>query len=626
MLALRSSSLRPCLLATALLALACFAPVLAAAPRTTWDLTPIYPDDAAWDEARQAFERRLPEMDRFKGRLGESAHTLKEAFDLMFDLQKEALRLYGYANFQADLDLRAPGPQGRRQSMRLLLSDLQARLAWIDPELLSLPSARLSEFFEQEPGLAPYRRYVERLEKRRPHVLSPEIEEILGQAGRLRGDGATIGGLLRNADIPWPTITLSTGEQLRVDVNGYSRGRASLERADRTATYKAFYDTLQQFSGTLAATLAATVNEHVFDMRVRHYDSSLEASLAANEVDPAVYRMLVDEVNAGLPTLHRYLRLRARMLGIDDLRYHDMYPPLVPEISSGYPWEKSKKLVLEALAPLGRDYVETFGSVLDAGWVDVFPAPGKRSGAYVSDIVYDVHPYMLLNHIDDYNSMSTLAHEGGHLMHSVLSQRSQPYPTADYVIFVAEVASTVNEVLLFEDLLSRATTDEERLALLGHFLEGMRQTVFRQTQFAEFELAIHEMAEQGKPLTAETLGTLYGDLLRRYYGEEQGVTKIDDLYQVEWAFIPHFHYNFYVYQYATSYVAAVALARRILAGEPGAVDRYLKFLSSGSSKPPVELLQDAGVDMTGPEPIRAAVSYMDSVIDRIEQVLARSKK
>ncbi|GAB4224074.1 MAG: oligoendopeptidase F [Acidobacteriota bacterium] len=614
----------PTVLVALLLALAApaAAPVLAEG-RTTWDLTPIYPDAEAWEKARQAFERRLPEMDAFKGRLGESPQTLKQAFDLMFDLQKEALRLYGYANLEADLDLRAPGPQGRKQTMQMMLADLQARFAWIDPELLSIPAERLASFFEQEPGLAPYRRYVERLEKRRPHVLSPEIEEVLGQTGRLRGEGATIGSLLRNAEIPWPTITLSTGEELVVDVNGYSKGRASQVREDRIATYKAFYDTLQRYAGTFAATLAATVNEHVFDARVRKYGSTLEASLAANEVDPAVYRMLVDEINAGLPTLHRYLRLRARMLGIDDLRYHDMYPPLVPEISADYSWETSKRLVLEALAPLGSDYVRTFAGVLDAGWVDVFPRPGKRSGAYVSDIVYDVHPYMLLNHIDDYQSMSTLAHEGGHLMHSILSQRAQPYPTADYVIFVAEVASTVNEVLLFEDLLSKAKTDDERLALLGHFLEGMRQTVYRQTQFAEFELAMHELAEQGRPLTAESLNGLYGDLLRRYYGEKEGVTKIDDLYAVEWAFIPHFHYNYYVYQYATSYVAAVALAQKILAGEPGARDRYLAFLSAGSSKPPVELLREAGVDMTRPEPIRAALAYMDGVIGRIEQILDR---
>jgi oligoendopeptidase F len=396
----------------------------------------------------------------------------------------------------------------------------------------------------------------------------------------------------------------------------------STNRDDRIAAFEAYFGQLEAFKASLAATVSATIQEHALNADVRSYDSSLAASLQANEVDTAVYHMLISEINAGLGTLHRYLKLRASILGIDDLRYHDMYPPLVDEITTDYSWENSRKLVGEGLAPLGKEYVEQFAKTLVSGWVDVFPREGKRSGAYVNGGAYEVHPYMLLNHVDDYSSASTLAHEGGHLMHSMYSQKVQPYPTSGYSIFVAEVASTVNEVLFFKYMVNRTEDQNERLALLGNFLEGLRQTVFRQTMFAEFELAIHDRIESGEPLTGDGLNELYAKMLRRYHGEADGVMKIDDLYTVEWAFIPHFHYDFYVYQYATSYVAATALAEALYEERPGAREKYLKFLSSGSSKPAVELLEEAGVDMTKPEPIRAAMRLMNEVMDQIDEILA----
>jgi oligoendopeptidase F len=435
--------------------------------------------------------------------------------------------------------------------------------------------------------------------------------------------GSNVSGLLRNSDIPWPTITLSDGEELVVNAAGYSRGRRMSNRDDRIATYDAFYTTLHAFKGTLAATLSGSIQEHVFNTRVRNYDSSLHASLAGNEVDTAVYHMLVEEINASLPALHRYLRLRGRVLGIDDLRYHDSYPSLVDKVTADYSWDNSRKLAIEALAPLGRQYVERLDHALKSRWVDVYPRTGKRSGAYVTGAAFDVHPYMLLNHQDNYGGATTLLHEAGHLMHSWYSQEAQPYPTSNYAIFVAEVASTVNEVIFFRHLVAQAPDDEARLALLGNFLEGLRTTVFRQTMFAEFELTIHQLAEKGEPLTGDGLNELYLDLLRRYQGHDEGVMKIDDLYAVEWSYVPHFHYNFYVYQYATSYISAVALAEGITEKRSGAIDRYIAFLKSGSTKAPVELLKDAGVDMTSPEPIRAAIRLMNDVIDQIEAILAK---
>jgi oligoendopeptidase F len=562
-----------------------------AEPPVKWDLSEIYASDEAWKEGLEELRGQVSSLDAFKGRLGTDAATLRQVLDLDFAMSMQAQRLGAYAGMRGDEDTREAGPQGMRQSLQSAAADLTAATAWVQPEILTIPSDVIARFLEEDPGLAVYRRYLEQLEKQRPHVLDAEGEELLGQARRVRGVGMTVGNLLRNAEMPWPTVKLSDGSELVVNSQGYRKGRVSQNRDDRIVTYEAYYKELQAFKA----------------------------------IDPAVYRMLVDEVNVSLPTHHRYLKLRAQILGLDDLRYHDMYVALVDEVDADYTWESSKKLAAEALAPLGKDYVKRLQKALDGGWIDVYPQPGKRSGAYVNDGAYEVHPYMLLNHQDDYSSASTMVHEAGHLMHSWYSQEAQPYPTAGYAIFVAEVASTVNQVMFFKHLIAEAPNDEVRLSLLGRFLEEMRTTVFRQVMFAEFELAMHEMAERGEPLTGDSLTAVYGDLLKRYHGDEQGVMKIDDLYAVEWASVPHFHYDFYVYQYATSYVASVALVEAILEDRPGALDRYRAFLKSGSTKPPVELLQDAGVDMTSPEPIRASMRAMNQVMDQIEEILARRR-
>ena len=594
-----------------------------AEPPVNWDLSEIYATDEAWKAGLGELRGQVGSLDAYKGRLGTDAETLRQVLDLEFAMRMQAQRLAAYAGMRGDEDTREAGPQGMRQSLQSALADLTAATAWVQPEILAIPSDVIARFLEEDPELSVYRRYLEQLEKQRPHVLDAEGEELLGQARRIQGVGTSVGNLLRNAEIPWPTVELSDGSELVVNSQGYRKGRVSQNRDDRIVTYEAYYKELQAFKASLAATLSATSQEHVFESRVRSYGSTLEAGVEVNEVDPAVYRMLVEEVNASLPTLHRYLKLRAKILGLDDLRYHDMYVALVEEVNADYSWDSSKKLSAEALAPLGKDYVTRLQKALEGGWIDVYPQPGKRSGAYVNDGAYEVHPYMLLNHQDDYSSASTLVHEAGHLMHSWYSQEAQPYPTAGYAIFVAEVASTVNQVMFFKHLIAEAPNDEVRLSLLGRFLEEMRTTVFRQVMFAEFELAMHEMAERGEPLTGDSLTAVYGDLLKRYHGDGQGVMKIDDLYAVEWASVPHFHYDFYVYQYATSYVASVALVEAILEDRPGTLDRYRAFLKSGSTKPPVELLQDAGVDMTSPEPIRAAMRAMNQVMDQIEEILAR---
>jgi oligoendopeptidase F len=604
--------------------LAIVASLPAGADDATWDLSELYADVASWEKARDQLPSRFAELEPYRGTLSDGASNLEEALALLFDVRKEFMRLNVYASMLSDMDLREAGPQGMSQSMVQLGADLRTKIAWIDPEILTIPAETIDGFLESEPGLKPYRRYLERLNMKRAHMLDTEGEELMGLGAMVAGDGDTVGGLLLDAEIPWKTITLVDGSQLRVDVSGYARGRASANRLDRIGSYAAFYSQLDAFKQTLAAALANTVKMHLVNTRARSYDDTLDASLSPSEIDTAVYNMLVEEVNHALPTLQRYLKLRARMLGISDLGYHDLYPPLVGEVEAEYSWEKTKELVLDSFAPLGQEYVEYVQHALDNRWVDVFPRDGKRSGAYMSGSAYDVHPYMLLNHQDDYRCASTLAHEAGHMMHSAFSSKAQPYPTARYDTFVAEVASVTNEWLFFDHNMKLAGSDREKLAILGHFLEGARTTVFRQTMFAEFERLIHQEVEQGRPLTADRMNEIYLDLLRRYHGHDDGVCTIDERYAVEWAFIPHFHYNYYVYAYATSFIAGTAFSDQILSGTNGGVERYMdNLLSAGSSQAPVQILKSAGVDMTTPAPFRAFVKAMNDIMDQIEEILDR---
>ncbi|MDH3283939.1 MAG: oligoendopeptidase F [Acidobacteriota bacterium] len=591
-----------------------------------WDLSDVYADDEAWERARRQLAERLDELSRYRGRLEDGPEVLHQALELSFQLHEQVECLHTYASLRADEDLREATPRAMKQSIEAFFADMASASSWVDPEILALPPDTVARYLREHEPLAKYRRYLEKLERRREHTLDRDSERLLGMVQLIRGDGATVAGLLQNADIRWPTVELSDDTSLRLDAAGYAKGRSRPERGDRETVFSAFFGELSQFKGSLAATLYQSVKEHVFEARVRRYPSSLDAALHVTEVDPSVYRMLIQEVNGSLPALHRYLRLRSRILGISDLRYHDLYAPLTAEVADTYTWDRAREFVLDALRPLGEVYVDRLRHALTGRWADVDPRRGKRAGAYVNDGAYAAHPYMLLNHIDDFQSTSTIAHESGHLMHSWLSQESQPYPTARYVIFVAEVASTLNEQLLFHFMHDAAKSDVERLSLLGHYLETLRGTVFRQSMFAEFELAIHEAVERGEALTGEALDERYLELQRRYHGHAEGVMQVDEEFGVEWAYVPHFHYNFYVYQYATSFVAAVALSRRILDGEEGALDRYLAFLGAGSTTPPVDLLRRAGVDMTSPEPFRAAIREMHRVMDEIESILERDPR
>jgi oligoendopeptidase F len=600
-------------------------PARPADPASVWDLTLLYKDSAAWQAAKGRIATEIPKMKSYEGRLGESAATLREALDFIYGLRKEYYRLATYASLNRDENTRDSSALERTQELGLLGTEFSRATSFFNPELLAVGEAKVRGFLDAEPGLAQYRFPVLEILRAAPHTLGMEAEGVLSAAGLITGSPSSFYGILANADMPWPTIKLADGSEAHLDQAGYSKWRAAPNRADRQAVFEAFWAKFHDYERTFGVSLFAQVKTDWFNATTRKYPSSLAAALDNDNVPEAVYRTLVAETNANLPTLHRYFKLRGRMLGITDLRYWDIYPPIV-KLDKAFPFATGKALVITAEQPLGADYVAQFTASLNARYTHVYPQPGKQSGAYMNPGAYDVHPYVLMNYNDDYESVSTMAHEWGHGMHSLLANHGQPFPTADYSIFVAEIASTLNEALLLDHMLKVAQNDEERLYYLGSALENLRATFFRQAMFAEFELAIHEQVEKGGSLSGQQLTKIYGDLLRRYHGHDQGVLKIDDLVTREWAYIPHFYRDFYVYQYATSIAASQLFAERILKGEPGAVDTYLGMLKAGGSDHPYDLVKRAGVDLATPAPYRALASRMNAIMDQIEAILAKQKK
>ena len=589
-----------------------------------WNLADVYPDDAAWRTAKDAIARELPTLRGYQGRLGSSPQILADALETMSRLDKEIARLSVYAGMLADQDTRVAGPQGMQQEMQQLTADFKAQIAYVEPELLRVEPSVLDTFLASEPRLKTYTFYLRDIERRAPHTLSDAEEKILADASPLAASGQNIYSILTNADFPYPTVTLSDGRTARVDPSGYAELRTLPHREDRERAMSAFLNTLATFNRTFGTMMNANVQKVAFYAKTRKYSSHLEAALDGPNIPVSAYARLIDGINRSLPSFHRYLRLRKRMMGLtDDLRYHDLYAPLVSSVQLTFTPEEAEQKILDSLNPLGSEYTDVVRRSFNERWIDFFPSPGKRSGAYSEGGAYDVHPYMLLNYQGQYNDVSTLAHELGHTMHSYYSNTTQPYALANYPTFVAEVASTFNEALLIERVLQETKDVATRLSLLGSYLENVKATVFRQTQFAEFELSVHQTAERGEPITGETLSNIYLDLARKYYGHADGICVVDAYVRNEWSYIPHFYLGFYVFQYATSFTAAEALSEKVLAGDVDARRRYLTFLGSGTSKYPIELLKDAGVDMTTDEPLDLTIKKMNVVMDEIETLLGR---
>jgi oligoendopeptidase F len=591
-----------------------------------WKLEDLYPSDQAWNQAKQKLAAQFDEIKKYEGKLAGSASKLLACLEFDSHISKEFGRLYSYASMKSDEDKSNSKYIAMEQEMQQLGTNYNSLSAFITPEIAGMDKKTIDKFIKQKSGLKIYKMKLYDIQRRKAHTLSEKEEKILAEAGLLSDGPYTIYGIFSNAELAYPEITLSDGTIAKLTKAGYSRYRALPNRQDREAVFGAFWNTFEKYKGTFGAQLYSNVKTDMFYARTRGYKSSLHRALDADNIPTEVYMALIKNVNNNLDSFHRCLNLKKRMLGVETLKYSDLYAPVVKGVDLKYTFEEAQKLVLDAVKPLGKDYTRIVDKAFEERWIDVYPTPGKRAGAYSNGSAYDVHPYILLNYNGQYDDVSTLAHELGHTMHSYYSNKNQPFATADYSIFVAEVASTFNEALLIEKMLKEIKDDDTRLSLLMNYLENIRLTVFRQTQFAEFELRIHEKAERGEPLTGDVLNELYGEILKKYYGHDKGICHIDDLYAVEWAYVPHFYYNFYVYQYSTSFTASTALAEEVLGKKRGAVKRYIEFISSGGSDYPIELLKKAGVDMTGAEPFNKTMEAMNRTMDEIEAILEKKGK
>jgi oligoendopeptidase F len=589
-------------------------------PKYTWNLDELFPSVEAWDDAREQVLADLEKIEARRGTLGNSAESLYQGLSLISATMKDAYRVYAYSSLAGDEDLRRSDTQERNQLGDILFSRFSQATSWVQPEILEVGKEVIDAYLKEEPRLERFAFQLDDSLRNAPHTLGEEAEETLAYFSQPFSAPANIYSLVANSDIPWPTVTLSNGEEQRIDSQGYGRWRASENREDRKRVFDAFWEKWQEYRNSVGSVLNSHLQTQVALARARHHDSVLDRELFQDNLPPEVYRTLVAEVNKALPTLHRYFRLRAKMLDIEQMHYYDIYPPLVA-LDRKFDIETTKNITLEAMSVLGKDWVDLQRDAIDQRWMHVYPQRGKRSGAYMNPIAYDVHPYVLLNHNDDYESLSTFAHEWGHAMHTLYSKQEQPFETAMYSTFIAEIPSTSLELILQDYMKQNAKTVDEKLYYLGFGLESMRGTFFRQTMFAEFELALYEAVERGEALSGERISEMYAELVRRYHGHDKGVVLVDDLYTNEWMFVPHFYYNMYVFQYATSQTAGTALYAKIKEeGQPG-VDNYKNLLRAGGSDYPYTLLKNAGVDLATPEPYRAVVVKMNAIMDEMERLL-----
>jgi oligoendopeptidase F len=584
-----------------------------------WRLEDIFATDEDWEKEFQEVKNMIPKISEFQGKLGESADTLYAALQYQDEISERLGKLYTYAHMRYDEDTTNSFYQGLNDRATNLYTQVASALSFIVPEILSIDEERLKSFLQTKEELKLYEHALDEINRQRPHVLSASEEALLAQASEVMASSSNTFGMLNNADLSFPTIKDENGEEVEVTHGRYIRFLESEDRRVRKDAFMAVYETYGKFKNTFASTLSGAIKKDNFYAKVRKYKSAREAALSANNIPESVYDNLVETINENLHLLHRYVKLRKKVLGVDELHMYDLYAPLVQNVKMEIKYEEAKDILLKALAPLGEDYLNVLKEGFENRWVDVHENKGKRSGAYSSG-AYGTNPYILMNWQDNVNNLFTLAHEFGHSVHSYYTRKYQPYPYGNYSIFVAEVASTCNEALLNDYLLKTIDEEQKRLYLLNYYLEGFRATVFRQTMFAEFEHDIHMRAQEGEALTPDLLTELYYKLNQKYFGEEDIV--IDKEIGLEWARIPHFYYNYYVYQYATGFSAATALSKQILEEGQPAVDRYIAFLKAGSSDYPIEVLKKAGVDMTSSEPIKEACKVFEQKLSEMEQLLS----
>jgi oligoendopeptidase F len=621
------NSLLPCLLIAVSLAsfsvLGLPATPAPASAATDWDLTDLYSNTAAWSEALERTRSGAQQLASYRGTLGQSAAALFTALNAVSAVRKDSARLAMYAQLQSDSNLLDAAAHNRLQQAQVLGTLVDEQTAWIAPEIVALGTVRVQAMQSEQPQLAQrFDHYLDNTLRAAAHTLSPELEAVLAQVGTILQQPGTTHGLLGDGELPFPTVTLSTGTKVRLDEPAYEKYRTSAVRADRQRVFDAFWGLHKSFEGTLGNLQAEQVMGDVFSARTRHFDNSIQAALFADNLPETVYRTLVSETHAALPTLHRYLRLRKRLLGISGpLEYFDGYAPMFASSAEPkFSVQAAQRLTLAALEPLGDAYVEQLRQGFAGRWMSAYPRPGKTSGGYTATDAYDVHPYLLLNHTGEYESLSAFAHEWGHAMHTVMADRAQPFEKSDYSLFIAETAAITNELLLNDYMVAHAKDKNEKLYYLGQALESIRTTYFRQVQFAEFELAMHEAFEHGQALSGDSLSQMYCTILKKYYGEAEGIMKIRPDYCLEWSYVSHFYEDFYVFKYATSIAGAAYFAEAIHAEGAAARDRFLTMLRAGGSDYPYPLYVQAGADLATAAPYRALMARMNRLMDQIEQL------
>lgn len=592
-----------------------------------WNLSEIYSSTNGWQQEVNNISKQIDKLPEYKGKLGNNAETFYSALRTYFDLLKSFYAAATFAGNLSNEDLNISENQALDQQITSIGTKFSENTAFMEPEILTIPKEILQQFFKDKPELEEFSMYIDNIQRLKTHTLSEPEEKILASFGLIAGNQNDVYGIFNNAEKPAPKITISTGEEIELTPASYTKYRSLSNRDDREKVMQAFFNSYGDFKNTLGANLGGKVKKDWVYAKNRKYDSSLEAALSRDNLPVSVYITLIDQVNKNLPTLHRFLDLKKRMLGVSELHYYDLYVPLVEKVEMAYNVEEGQKIISNSLKLLGDEYSNTLKKAFGEGWIDYMPTVGKRSGAYSTGGAYDVHPYILMNWNDDYESVSTLAHELGHTMHSYFSNKSQPFAKADYATFVAEIASTVNETLLNDYMVKNAKNDEERLYLLGSYLDLLRLTIFRQTSFAEFEWEIHKKVEAGEPITGEDMCAIYYDIVKKYYGNDKGHCIVDDYIQYEWSYIPHFlGYNYYVFQYATSLIYGTAFVQKMLKDGQPAVDSYYNILKGGGSKYPTELIQDAGIDPMSPEPVTLTMQKMNKVMDQMEEILNKMEK
>lgn len=583
----------------------------------TWAIEDLYASDELWEKEYNELKELLPEAAKYRGKLSESAQTLLDFFKLYEKLGKLMERVYVYANQKYHEDTGNSVYQDLADKAGVIAVQMSSALSFATPEILTIPEERLEEFKSDKEELEVYDFYLKDILRTKPHILSAEMEELLADAGEMASTPDNIYSKFNNADIKFPEIKDESGKMVRITHGRFIQLLESDDRRVREEAFKAVYETYGSFKNSLAASFSSNVKQELFFTKARNYGSNLEKALNDSNVPVEVYKNLIEAVHDNMGLMHRYVSLRKKLLGLDELHMYDLYTPLVQNIKFDIEFEKAKQMVTEGLKPLGEEYQKILAEGFNNRWIDIYENENKRSGAY-SWGAYGTHPYVLLNYNGTLDNVFTLAHEMGHAIHSYYSDKVQPYIYAGYKIFVAEVASTCNEAILIDHMLKNTDDRMQKAYLINHFLDKFKGTLYRQTMFAEFEMITHKMVEEGESLTAEALCKIYHDLNALYYGDD---IVIDPEIDMEWSRIPHFYRAFYVYQYATGFSAAIALSRRILSEGKPAIDDYTHFLSGGSSNYPIELLKGAGVDMSTKEPVNQALKLFEELLDQMEELM-----